>query len=423
VSDNELIVGIGPDLIVERLPPDAIGEAVAESITDIVRGAVVDGPRLHEMLGVVADAAVATSTRVRGEVGGLGSRPLSPATRRGLRDSLAVEVLARYEAMEAGGPATHDLIADTLEYLIELSGARFESRELTHGVVIADVVAALPALLGHYPADLRSAKRAPLLFDGRRSLLVVDRQGHPRFELQRHRLDRLPGDPRIRPGRADSARPAVPRHVETGSLVAAASARLGGLGMFLAADRTIWAFVGGEPLLLRRNEHWTAFPLDLTSLITGLTGGARSAGIVVGAAYVLAAQQEGAILAVIDDRDALDGLVSVKDRYDLRHRVDGRSRPEIRLHHLIDAEDLDEETLARLARLDGATIIDRDADLVAYGAIVTTSDSQSEGARTAAAATLSRVADAVLMVSEDGDIPVFQAGGVVTTLLGRGPRG
>jgi DNA integrity scanning protein DisA with diadenylate cyclase activity len=97
-------------------------------------------------------------------------------------------------------------------------------------------------------------------------------------------------------------------------------------------------------------------------------------------------------------------------------------RPETRLHHLIDADDIDSETLSRLARLDGATILDRDAHLVAYGAIVATSNCQSEGARTAAAATLSQAADAVLMVSQDGDITVFHAGAVVATLLGRGGR-
>ena len=91
---------------------------------------------------------------------------------------------------------------------------------------------------------------------------------------------------------------------------------------------------------------------------------------------------------------------------------------ETRLHHLIDAEDLDAQTLARLAALDGATILDRDGRLLAYGAIVTSSDSQHEGARTAAAKTLSQTAEIVLKVSVDGDITVFRAGEVIATLLG-----
>lgn len=46
-------------------------------------------------------------------------------------------------------------------------------------------------------------------------------------------------------------------------------------------------------------------------------------------------------------------------------------------------------------------------------------DSQHEGARTAAARTLSSTALVVLKVSVDGDITIFRAGEAVTTLLGR----
>jgi hypothetical protein len=89
---------------------------------------------------------------------------------------------------------------------------------------------------------------------------------------------------------------------------------------------------------------------------------------------------------------------------------------------LIDAEDLDEHTLARLAVLDGATVLDRAGRLLAYGAIVASAHSQHEGARTAAARTLSETALVVLRVSVDGDITIFQAGAAVTTLLGRPAR-
>jgi len=152
----------------------------------------------------------------------------------------------------------------------------------------------------------------------------------------------------------------------------------------------------------------------------GLIDGGGAASIVVQATYILSAQGRGAILAIVGDRNALDDIVSPKDRYDLRDEFDPPAmRPETRLHHLIGAEDLDAQTLARLAGLDGATIVDRDGSLLAYGAIVASSDSQHEGARTAAAKTLSHTADAVLMVSQDGDITVFHAGAVAVTLLGR----
>jgi hypothetical protein len=403
VLDSELALLGGTDPVL--LPPDPLEEALADAISEIVGGMVPGGPRLRDLHGVVTGAAIGTATRFRGEGGGIGSVPVSPSMRRVLRDSLVVEVLARYQTMR-GSAATGDLIGETIEYLIELSGTRLESREVTHGVLITDLFADGSRPRFDYPADLRPAKRAPLLFDGRRSLLVVDAQGHPRFELPRRRLELA--------GRG------VPGHLESGSLVAAATARLGGLGFFLGADRTIWTFVDGEPLLVRHSERWTAFPLELTAFVAGLIGGGRAAGIVVRTAFALAAQRQGAILAVVDDPNALDGVVPDKDRYDLRHGVGRRAmRPETRLHHLIDADDLDEDTLARLAGLDGATIVDRDAELLAYGAVVSSSGARSEGARTAAAATLSHTAAAVLMVSQDGGITVLHAGSVVATVLGR----
>jgi hypothetical protein len=256
-----------------------------------------------------------------------------------LRDTVVIEALSRHHACTSDRPVTTELIAETIEFLIELSGSRVESHDLTHGVIITDVLRDAPRLEFAYPADLRAAKRAPLLFDGQRSLLVVDKQGRARTELQGHRLDRLV------PGVAGlDAAAAVFSH--SGSLVAEATRRLGGIGFFLRSDRTLWVFADGQPLLMRRGEHWSAFPLELATAISSA------------------------------------------------------------------------RTLARFAALDGATVLDLDGRLLAYGAIVTTADSQHEGARTAAATTLSRTAEIVLKVSVDGDITVFRAGEVVATLLG-----
>jgi len=202
--------------------------------------------------------------------------------------------------------------------------------------------------------------------------------------------------------------------------VSSATRRLSGIGVFLRADRSIWVFVDGQPLVLRRRERWTAFPLELTTIIDRMIGGGPAAATVVQAAYLTSAMGHGAILAIVSDASQVDDAVSPKDRYDLRHEQDlDAARPETLLHHLIDAEEVDAQTLARLADLDGATIVDRGGALIAYGAIVSSANSEHEGARTAAAKTLSTVADVVLKVSQDGDITVFANGELVATLLGQ----
>lgn len=366
---------------------------------------------LLEILGALPGAGMRAAARFRTMPGATADGALPPALRRSLRDTVVIEALSDHHACAPDRAA--GLIGESLEFLVELNGTRVEAQDLTHGVVITNALPDTPRLRFAYPRDLRTAKRAPLLFDGQRSVLVVDWAGNARTEVQRHRPNHhIPGAPPLADEAAEFA--------DSGSLVAEATRSLGGIGFFLRADRTIWVFADGEPLLMRRGEHWTAFPLELAAAIaTAIEGTAVAADIAVDAAFIISAQRHGAILAIVDDPARLEGVVPPKDRYDLRNDFDPMGmRAETKLHHLIDAEDLDAQTLARLAALDGATILDRDANLLAYGAIVTSSASEHEGARTAAAKTLSLTAQIVLKVSADGGITVFRDGKVVATLLG-----
>jgi hypothetical protein len=450
---------------VDEVPADPLGEAVADALTDLLAGVTIElayspagsdaplpgarsgaaaatgpGPpgwhatviatlddrvarlvgsgdrtSLAELVEALPKAGVKAAAQLRHRHGNP-TAPLGPALRRAVRDIVAGEILAGYLESRVGRAARPGLIDDTIDFLIELSGRRLEAHDLTHGVLLAKVLPDPPRLEVAYPADIRAAKRAPLLFDGQRSVLVVDLEGRARTELQRHRFERL--DPDIQREQVSND-----DWVDSGSLVAEATNVLRGLGFFVRADRTIWTFVDGQPLLVRRGEHWTAFPLELSAAIATMIGGGLVASLVARAAFMISARPAGAILAIVDDPAKLDGVVSPKDRYDQRNEIDPAAmRTETRLHHLIDAEDLDVHTLVRLAMLDGATVLDLNGRLLAYAAIVTSANSEHEGARTAAAKTLSETAQVVLQVSVDGDITIFRAGTAVTTLLGRTPE-
>lgn len=373
------------------------------------------GGPLSELLDVMPAAVLRAVARLRG--GFPQTRVPVPAVRRVARDTVAAEILNSYVGSRLNVSEPGDLVAEVIEYLIELSGARIEAKELTHGVVIADALADAPRIEVQYPGDLRSAKRAPLLFDGHRSVLIVDPMGRARTEMQRHRLPH-----------GDDAPSGSGRSLDVGlanqSLVADTSRILGGIGFLVRRDRSIWTFVDGLPLLVRRAEHWTAFPVALTASLHDLTDGANAAGLIARTAFLASTRPGGAILAIVDEPDDLTGVVPAKDRYDLRNQINvAAMRPETRLHHLIDTENLDEFTLARFASLDGATVVNRSGELLAYAAVVTSSDSQHEGARTAAARSLSHRARVVLKVSIDGDITIFQDGSEVATLLGRSTLG
>ncbi len=357
--------------------------------------------------------AAALNAAVRFQTVNSGPNPasLSPSLLRALRDTIIVEFLAQHPIWNGNDTDHRRLLAETIEYLIELSGTRVESQNLTHGVVITNALTDEPRLNVSYPSGLRSAKRSPLLFDGRRSVLVVDEMGRARTELQAHRIDQLiPDAPVLTPERRPFS--------DSGSIVAHATEKLGGIGFYLRADRSIWAFVDGRPLVVRRSEHWKAFPIWLTRALQETVGIGSAVELVVQAALIVSMQEEGAIFGIVGSTEALDSTVARKDRYDLRNDLDPQAmRAETRLHHLIETTDMDAQTLARLAGLDGATIVDFQGNLLAYGAILTSKDSQHEGARTAAAKTLSLIAKTVLKVSQDGEITVFQDGRVITTLL------
>jgi hypothetical protein len=86
--------------------------------------------------------------------------------------------------------------------------------------------------------------------------------------------------------------------------------------------------------------------------------------------------------------------------------------PEWLFHALLYSDkviSLGPSTLAMLASIDGATLINRKGELLAYGAIISSRPRGSEGARSAAALELSNDGF-VIKVSADGPIALYEGG-------------
>jgi hypothetical protein len=134
----------------------------------------------------------------------------------------------------------------------------------------------------------------------------------------------------------------------------------------------------------------------------------------------LAEDRRGALFVILDDVRMVEQLVDVNDLLRHEHRPPAGQPPSSKehLHYLLRQKcvlGLAPTVLETLARIDGAIVLDRQANLLAFGAIlrhpmaVDARQQATEGGRTTAAVAASRFGK-VLKISEDGLIAFFQDG-------------
>jgi hypothetical protein len=138
------------------------------------------------------------------------------------------------------------------------------------------------------------------------------------------------------------------------------------------------------------------------------------------AALNLAEERRGGLLVVLDDPRSARKLVSTTDLVDhlpdyVQERVGGTKD---QLHYLMHRKrvlDVPVSVVETIARIDGAIVLDRDSNLLAFGAILQHRDlsvlhpENIAGGRTTAAIAASEFGN-VLRISEDGVISFFQNG-------------
>ena len=131
----------------------------------------------------------------------------------------------------------------------------------------------------------------------------------------------------------------------------------------------------------------------------------------------LAEGRRGGLFVILDDRRKASELLNNRDLLHQPHEPQkpGSKNP---LHYLLRSQcvtELSQLVLETIARIDGSIVLDRDGDLLAFGAILrhspvaVTPDEVVEGSRTAAAIAASQFGN-VLKVSEDGRLSFYKSG-------------
>ena len=411
----------------EALLDGAWGTVVEEFLADLLDGdedarRAAEGARrslrLPAEFGDLHDAALRAIDRVTRSAPAVVAT--FPGVARALHGVIIAEVLADRLSHRTSPPGDLDpigrFVADALDYFGVLSATHVEGQAVSHGIVIVTDHRGLipPHPPVPYPGRLPSRKRTPLLFDGTQSVLLVTTEGHAVASIGRHSLPQ-DGPHATRIDLFD-AFPGI-----DGALTAAASKAFCGVGVYLRADRTVWVFDDGKPIFMRRASRWKSIAIESftrTIASLGSTDSDDVAELIAHASLRTSMQGHGAIFAIADSAAVLDGVVQAKDRYPEPFSSAPLHSVDDELHQLVSRDEMHTPSaLALLARIDGATIVDTAGDLLAYGAIVQSENSRGEGARAAAARTLSRTVNLAMTVSQDGPITVFHRGEVALELL------
>jgi hypothetical protein len=354
------------------------------------------------------------AVQAAGDVGitaGFDGRTLPPAMARALQESIVAEIITQKLMASPRAEAAHEELRDrvlqVLQKVMDTSQQRVEGVAMSHGVVLLPYVH--PEATSHDYPSAYSQKRTALMFDGQRTVLVVDAAGKSVFERSRAHVQE--DYPELY-GSLDQFEEDVGLH---GSLVAFVSRREeGGVGFYVHPDQTIWVYADGSPVMVKRGNHWLAVPfVSLTAGVSSIVGSDSVARLICDAAIHLSLVGHGAILAVVQGGKALPSVVSK----DLINHVGNPPTKEQATHALVRRRNLAVEDLVRLASIDGATILDDVGNLIAYAAVVLSGESKDEGARTAAARSLSKDVLFVIKVSEDGPMTFFRDGEELGRLL------
>ena len=310
-----------------------------------------------------------------------------------------------------------DLIASVIELLRVAALSSYENRAISTGVLLLNTredpcrpAAAPKAAAPSYSQSLTSIRSFYRLADGVNTVFLANEEGRLLDIIDVERWSGAAGESRQLPVAC----------AERYRAHARATQHHGHVCAVLSPSREIKIFAEGVELFAFRGAEWHLLDLQAKYRVwSDAVGNDALALRLFQSALDLADMREGALLVVVRDVADVGKVVAPADRLDVPMATpstpDMPSRRDLlRLIEGRFATGLDPNVLEALASLDGATVVARDGQLLAAGAILRhlpLEDSANgggivEGARTSAALAASRFGP-VLKVSEDGIITFF----------------
>jgi len=314
-----------------------------------------------------------------------------------------------------GREAKADRIASVIELLRVAALSSYENRPISTGVVLLGTSTdpcrpgtPQPPTGPSYTESTAAIKSLFRLADGERTVFLANSEGRlldiidiERWAMQVNRSQTL---------QVPCAKAYQPH--------ARATLQQGHICAVLSPSREIKIFAEGAEIFTFRGAAWHLLDLQAKYKLWAEAVGEEALAMrIFQTALDLADAREGALFVVARDPGGVAKLVSPAERLDVPHDPAAAAGPTSRrdLLELLQGRsltDLDPNVLAALASLDGAIVVDRNARLLAAGAILRHPPSAEleagvvEGARTTAALAASRFGP-VLKVSEDGIITFF----------------
>jgi hypothetical protein len=322
-------------------------------------------------------------------------------------------VSAFLEGSEVSDPVVPaaDLVATAIEVLRVAALSSYENRAISSGALLLEGTddrehsVALSTDLGYkYSPALTGIKSFYRLCDGVRTVFLVNSEGTVLDVVDVARYARATplGVPLPTPYRAHALATAGSRKV----------------CIVLSPSHEIKVFAQGVQMFSFRNASWHLLDVQAKYQMWEAAVGNRSlAERLFQTAFDLADARQGALFVVLREAEtSLPMLVAPADQLDMTRGPSGSLPDRGHLLHMLrgrTATGIDRAVLGGLARMDGATVLDKSGRLLAVGAILLHSEPLEphsalpvEGARTTAAMAAARFGS-VLKVSEDGLMTLY----------------